>query len=417
MSLTSKINESYNARNISNIGLKTLSKNLNQFRQNQNSSSSIFLLKTIKRGHLYRNPNYTAYNKQSLGSIPTKVEKTLIKQQIKPYNNKTNKSLIKSNSQNIINHIPPPPTIFQNPKNYTTSYSSKGFGIGFVSKVSRFKNIQNTSTIGPGDYYPEKNYSIENNVIKSHFGKSMFIEKKCKSLSKHIEKSIKNNNDIKSNNNNFRRNKKLKNSYYFESTSERFKDSITNGVSKNDNPGPGRYLKFIDYIKKKDYYKLSPGFVREKPKAVNIIKKYLIDENDNKKYGYCIYNKEKVGRILKGLPPLTVINRYFNSSQIINSNFSDITIDLSTSINKSQNERKCNKNNRIENIQKVCTFGEQDWDDKLHRNDPHFQMPGPAYYFPKLQKTRKSFNSNNKDFICINSSMDFIDERKIRNNF
>ena len=414
MSLTSSINEIFNTNNLFNIGLKKISKKRNKFHQNKISSSSVDLLKTKNISNIYLNPNYTIYEKKSLGSIP--VEKNLIKQEIKSYNNKNNISLINSNSKKILAHIPPPPTIFQNPKNYTTSYSSKGFGIGFVSKVSRFKNIQNISGVGPGDYYPEKHNSIENNVNKSNFGQSIFFKKKCKSIINNNENYKNDNNNVKIYRNNFKINKNLKQSFYFESTSERFNDNIINGVGKNNNPGPGRYLKFKDYIKQKDYYKLSPGFVCEKPKAVNLIKKYVIDENDNKKYGYCIYNKEKNGKIIKGIPPLSVIRKYFNSFQNFNNNTSDITLDLSNSINKTQKMKKY-KIYKIENIKNICSFGEQNWDDKLsYNNNSHFKIPGPAYYFPRLLNTKKSFNSNTKDFIFVNSSMDLIDDRKYQHN-
>ena len=44
------------------------------------------------------------------------------------------------------------------------------------------------------------------------------------------------------------------------------------------------------------------------------------------------------------------------------------------------------------------------WDQGyFHDNATHFQVPGPAYYNPKIQNTKKSFNLNNKDFIYTNS--------------
>ena len=33
----------------------------------------------------------------------------------------------------------------------------------------------------------------------------------------------------------------------------------------------------------------------------------------------------------------------------------------------------------------------------------HFQVPGPAYYEPKSQSLKRSFNLNTKDFIYTNS--------------
>ena len=44
------------------------------------------------------------------------------------------------------------------------------------------------------------------------------------------------------------------------------------------------------------------------------------------------------------------------------------------------------------------------WDEGYyHDNDSHFQVPGPAYYEPRILNSKKSFNLNNKDFIFTNS--------------
>ena len=44
------------------------------------------------------------------------------------------------------------------------------------------------------------------------------------------------------------------------------------------------------------------------------------------------------------------------------------------------------------------------WDEGIfHDNGSHFQIPGPAYYDPKYQSPKRSFNFNTKDFIFTNS--------------
>ena len=64
------------------------------------------------------------------------------------------------------------------------------------------------------------------------------------------------------------------------------------------------------------------------------------------------------------------------------------------------------------NIKKLLKYMKKDkfslssprWDQGyFHDNASHFQVPGPAYYTPKIQNTKKSFNLNNKDFIYTNS--------------
>ena len=69
------------------------------------------------------------------------------------------------------------------------------------------------------------------------------------------------------------------------------------------------------------------------------------------------------------------------------------------------------KNSKITN-KKMIKFKKKDyfslssprWDQGyFHDNETHFQVPGPAYYEPKLQNSKKSFNLNKKDFIYTNS--------------
>ena len=67
-------------------------------------------------------------------------------------------------------------------------------------------------------------------------------------------------------------------------------------------------------------------------------------------------------------------------------------------------------NNNI--IRKMFKFKKKDlfglasprWDEGIfHDNDSHFQIPGPAYYEPRILTNKKSFNLNKKDFIYTNS--------------
>ena len=75
-----------------------------------------------------------------------------------------------------------------------------------------------------------------------------------------------------------------------------------------------------------------------------------------------------------------------------------------------ESKNKSYKNER--NVKKLMKFKKKDffslssprWDQGyFHDNATHFQVPGPAYYNPKIQNTKKSFNLNNKDFIYTNS--------------
>ena len=63
-------------------------------------------------------------------------------------------------------------------------------------------------------------------------------------------------------------------------------------------------------------------------------------------------------------------------------------------------------------IRKMLKFKKKDlfglasprWDQGFfHDNESHFQVPGPAYYEPRILTNKKSFNLNKKDFIYTNS--------------
>ena len=73
-------------------------------------------------------------------------------------------------------------------------------------------------------------------------------------------------------------------------------------------------------------------------------------------------------------------------------------------------DNKNNKQNLM--IKELLKFRRKDffglspprWDEGLfHDNGSHFQIPGPAYYDPKVQSLKRSFNLNKKDFIFTNS--------------
>ena len=73
---------SYTGRNyttnnlISNIQL--IERNIDEI-DKPNFNITKFFLRTGRPGHLFLKPNYTAFTKTNLGSIPSKLEKTLVK--------------------------------------------------------------------------------------------------------------------------------------------------------------------------------------------------------------------------------------------------------------------------------------------------------------------------------------------------
>ena len=458
MSISSLKRDEFNGP-VSHIGL--LQRN-NDVYNKLNLNSTKFFLRTGRQGHLFLKPNYTAFTKTNLGSIPSKLEKTLIKSNTsKPISTFINNTISSFNKKKDLTV----PKEEKDIRKYTTSFSSKGFGVGFVSKVSRFSENLSGYKPGPADYSPEKNFTLLTKVEKSIFGKSFFKKKTSLSLncfnSNMTPQSTKRSSTTTKSKNytdinykdNSKESEKNKGSYYFNSTSDRFNGGIFG--SKNKNPGPGKYFFDTNNIIVKDPEKLSSGFVQPKKKMINPIYFYGLNKNEKKKFGYHLLNKMKNGKInyaWKGPnnnnEDAMILNQKFNkSNNSLANNSTKITSVFSNNNNTSnlpsiyagekkskincskteyisicpdnnaslingfdESKNKSYKNER--NVKKLMKFKKKDffslssprWDQGyFHDNATHFQVPGPAYYNPKIQNTKKSFNLNNKDFIYTNS--------------
>ena len=459
MSVSSTIKDNY-ITPISNIEL--LQTKIDESNKLKNNSKKFFL-RTGRPGKLILKPNYTAFTKTSLGSIPSKLEKTLIKTDTnKPISTFISNTMSSFNKKNEIDKIPKEE---KDIRKYTTSFSSKGYGVGFVSKVNRFGDNLSAYEPGPAEYSPEKNLTLLSKVQRSTFGKSFFKKKSSMSLSnynsnftpqstmKSSSMSKINDSSQKDLSNDLNSSEKNKGTYNFSSTSDRFYGGIF-GV-KNINPGPGKYFYGANNISVKDPEKLSSAFVSPQAKMINPINFFGLNKNEKKKFGYHLSNKKKNGKIVyvwKGLKSINNEDNIFNNKKFDRSNISldnnSTKITSGISNNNSSyfpsiyNADKRNKNNSTKteyisiypeynlssingfdetllkknqfsnNIKKIIKFKRKDyfslsaprWDEGyFHDNESHFQVPGPAYYTPKIQNTKKSFNLNKKDFIFTNS--------------
>ena len=432
---------------------------------NNTSDTQKLFLRVGKPGKLFLQPNYTAFTKTNLGSIPSKIEKTLLR---------TEESIpitLTLNKNNQDNNSLKDAQLYKDPRSYTTSYSSKGYGVGFVSKSPRFTSAQNIISPGPGEYSPDKLLSLENNINKSIFGKSIFLDKTTKSLqllnisdnkfftSQEILNNIKskyNNRYSKSQTNNSFTdfdNKKFnkeenKGNYFFESKVKKFTRGIFN--VNNKNPGPGRYFLDNNY-KIKNKNKKSPDFMEPIEKKENPIKTFGLNNNDEKKIGFGLLDNNKNGKIvyfwngaptfgnsydfgktlknlkknkknenniseknIKNIPDNDTLRRLKSlgamrfqtkpNNNYKNLNISDDKYEYNFDYNKKQRNELMIKD--LLKFRKKDSFGLSPprWDEGLfHDNESHFQIPGPAYYEPKLQSLKRSFNLNKKDFIFTNS--------------
>ena len=300
MSVSSSLKDNYN-NPISNIEL--LQRNNDD--EGDKSNATKFFLRTGRPGHLFLKPNYSAFTKTNLGSIPSRLEKTLIKTETnKPMSTFINNTLSSFKKKK---NLKPVITEEKDIRKYTTSFSSKGFGVGFVSKVSRFGESLSGYEPGPTDYYPDKNFTLLSKVEKSNFGKSFFKKKTSMSLTNFNTNlspqstmrsftTSKNKNNTEINiNDSLKNSDNQKLSYYFNSTSDRFNGGIFG--PKNKNPGPGKYFFDNNNILIKDPEKLSSEFILPQKKMVNPIKYYGLNKNEKKKFKYLLSNKNRNGKI------------------------------------------------------------------------------------------------------------------------
>lgn len=422
------------------------------------SNTQNFFLRVGKPGRLFLQPNYTAFTKTSLGSIPSKIEKTLLKTETNiPLTTSINNSIISSESKFNSTTTNSSILSYKDPKNYSKSYSSKGYGNGFVSKVERFNKYLKEYTPGPGDYYPDKLFTMENEIKKSDLGKSLFLERGNKSLSllnsinpkeqqfftsqerenlikkkekENLQKDI--NKDIEKDKDKDDNNKK--GNYFFESNTNRFAGGFFS--IKNKYPGPGKYFINIDYqIKNKN--KNSPNFIYPTQKIINPIKFYQLNTNDEKELGFHIKDKNKNAKVTnfwRGVPHLGSTydfgetlsgeekklkkrKKNLTSENIVTMPDLDLLKKIRNNkfFRTSQNLPSISEDKNLTSnaiIRSMMKFKKKDlfglasprWDQGFfHDNETHFQVPGPAYYEPRIMTNKKSFNLNKKDFIYTNS--------------
>ena len=380
-----------------------------------NNKLKFFL--TSKKGKLFTHPNFTAFNKKTnKNSIPSKIEKHLIKASSleniflnknlnKLFSNHIkilSKQNIKKNTNNQIKNENLNSTNIKN-NNFLlkNNFNKKGYGNGFLSQSLRF--LPNEKKIpGPGEYN-QKTYEIKNKVDKSLFGKSFFLPKSNFSLIENKpfpsvgQYTINNNN----NNNDF--------NSFFKFEGDRFKNGFFDCVFKNKNPGPGKYFNNnnIKINVNNDYLKTNFFFKEKKIKKDSDENRLKINEGDRKIFKYKLTDKHNQGEV----------KNYWNGIPKIGEEIQE----NKNNLNFNKNNKENNENNNIKKHY-FCGYridGEDligcipnNLDNKqiFELNSPRwkinnysFKVPGPAYYHPKIPKSKVSFNISNKKFIYTNS--------------
>lgn len=397
--------------------------------ENINDVNEEWFQRTTHKGKLFKGPNWTAYNKENLGSIPRRIEKSLIEDK---------KSLSKVGFFTQTERFyPRNQTMKQNPgpgtynildtsmtRTQTSFYSSKGFGNGFVSGAERFddsKFYYEKYAPGPGEYRAEISKTMEHDVATTLLGKSLYANKKTKSLKGKRE---------------------TPGPGYYEPAISQFdhfyipncKDSVfkseVNRFSKKDKfkvPGPGKYFKddnYLDYNETKEMNKPSPFFRIPQSEKVDLLKKFDIKTTQEKEDAR-FKLKDKKGRIKnsQGVPEVDFLQAYrlgFNSNNPLVLTKKDLFKLRNKAFMKESSAIAVEKpktagnlmilnggmdsDKGMEYIHKILhkpkkpdlfELNSQRWNE----NKLDFKVPGPSYYHPRKPELRLSFNKNNVDFI------------------
>lgn len=126
-----------------------------------NNLNTVSDFKTIlnssrSKGKLHTKPNWTAYNRKNLSSIPSKIENIIIDVKTESINKAflSNTRRFSKRSEGVKFNYPGPGSYHKNVSDNKV-YSAKGYGVGFVSKKPRFDEYSDYVKMyepGPSDY-------------------------------------------------------------------------------------------------------------------------------------------------------------------------------------------------------------------------------------------------------------------------
>lgn len=320
-----------------------------------NKKGVTFYLKTSKEGKLFTGTINNAFLKTTLGSIPSKNEKIIIKN-ILP-------EKIKFNNPGPGAYDPKGTNIEK-----VKEHKIKGYGHGFLSSSSRFeedKYYKSYFSPGPGEY----------DLIKTK-------QPKKKTLPEILSLKVPENNpgpgdyfpEISS--------YSPKQNYYglktfgtavFMSTTTRNKGNENISTT----PSPAEYFNnFYINTKYNSKYGISPFFRNPMEKRVNTEDMMHLNEGDHKEYKYILTNRK--GELKTNWNTLSSGEKKTLSNK--RKKKKDLNILLSLGNIKKDNLKIWRK----ESPTKYEYFSRASprWVDKHFSNEARFKVVGPAYYFP-----------------------------------
>ena len=365
---------------------------------NLNELGENFFRKTTHKGKLFKGPNWTAYNKENLGSIPRTVEKALVEDKKSMtkvgFSTQTERFFPKSDSAK---QCPGPGTYnisgdMDFTRTSTSFYSSKGFGNGFVSQTERFNDsnlFYSKYSPGPGDYQPQKRGSIIDDVNKMLLAKSLYNNKKTRSLKVKGQSPgpghynpIMDTFDLK-----WKINKYKGEDAVFQSIVPRFK----------------KKKGYIDYNDKNKPKTMSYFFKNPSKKKEDLLQKYDIKTKQEKEdarfkliaqKGNKIYNS--VGNIgITAKDIYKIRNKGFMGKEP--TLYEQQLIMANGGISSEQGMEYIHR--IIHRPEKPDIF--QLYAPRWKKNELALKVPGPAYYHPKVQPKALSFNNADKTHFIV----------------
>lgn len=414
--------------------------------ENLNDVNESVFQKTTKKGKLYKGPNWTAYNKENLGSIPRNIEKSLVedKKSITKIGFSTQTERFYPKNQGTKNNPGPGSYNLSGDMDFTRTsssfYSSKGLGNGFVSTSDRFddsKYYYCKYAPGPGEYCPESNRTLEHDVASSILGKSLYNNKKTQSLK--ITRDTPGPGHYNPIMNTF--DNKLKKNLVPDSV---FKSKVNRFQKKKgmNYPGPGKYFKdemYVDYNDKNRAQSQSYFFRSPLPKKYNEEKKLnqydIKTKQDKEDVKFKLIDKK--GRVISNMQG----NNYFEFVQSIAGGSANPFAITKKDLFKLRNKTfmKDNATSQKSGASLIVANGGLESDQGMEyihkilskppkpnlfelysprwkKNELEFKVPGPAYYHPRIPQKMLSFNRNNVDFIWTPGVVNDDYEEPIYNN-
>jgi hypothetical protein len=401
------------------------------------NSNPNFYLRSPNRGKIYRGPNWNAFNRESLGSIPRHTENILFK-------NKNNEQKLGFNSQSerfnkkseTIKYSFPGPGRYNLNSNSTTntntnvsldssistnlpltnpSFSTKGYGNGFISQSNRFDDkheFYEKYYPGPGHYTNKTALSFDRELKNNKRYQSLYNIKESKSLkifqdipgpgfyNPIIPIELKH--EMMDNEN--------KHSF---GGGDRFKE-LSHLKEKNNFPGPGKYSVYGSFVKNPD--KTSFFFKNINPDESDDTYKFVKEDLINK-YINTSGNEMKKSRPKKFSVPgpgeynlYTYIN---NEGGNGNGNRNSPTIKKNL-IPEKEKEIEKQKEKEIERINLMKSLKKENYSEyksPFENNKKGISsvflshspkedyvrlkhVPGPTYYNPLLMPVKMNFNQN-----------------------